>query len=51
LFLAVIYVMNIFGPPPGDVAAIGYVGLAQWLLIAWGYWIDKNRIAIEPALT
>jgi len=20
-------------------------GLAMWLLVAWGYWIDKHRIA------
>jgi hypothetical protein len=42
-FLVLIYIMNIIGPPPGDADAIGYVGLSQWLLIAWGYWIDKNR--------
>ncbi|HEX2984062.1 MAG TPA: metal-dependent hydrolase [Ignavibacteriales bacterium] len=51
LFLSVIYIMNLFGPPPENVDSIGYVGLAQWLIIAWGYWIDKNRTAIEPALT
>lgn len=41
--LMIIYIMNIFGPPPESVDAIGYVGLSQWLIIAWGYWIDKNR--------
>jgi FtsH-binding integral membrane protein len=43
IFLVIIYVMNIFGPPPESAVAIGYVGLSQWLLIAWGYWIDRNR--------
>jgi len=22
---------------------IGIVGNAQWLIVLWGYWIDKNR--------
>lgn len=43
IFLVLIYIMNIFGPPPESSEAIGYVGLSQWLLIAWGYWIDRNR--------
>lgn len=43
--LAIIYVMNLLGPPPPDVKAIGYVGFAQWLLVAWGYWVDGNRKA------
>ena len=43
IFLAVIYLSNLFGPPPNSVDSLGYVGLAQWLLIAWAYWIDRNR--------
>ncbi|MDO8550274.1 MAG: metal-dependent hydrolase [Ignavibacteria bacterium] len=46
IFLVVIYVMNIIGPPPESAEAIGYAGLSQWLLIAWGYWIDRNRKSI-----
>ncbi len=42
-FLLLMYVMNIFSPPPTSVEPIGYVGLAQWLIVAWGYWIGKNR--------
>jgi hypothetical protein len=45
IFLVVVYFMNVFGSPPPNEEAIGYVGLSQWLLVAWGYWIDKNRIA------
>ena len=44
IFLILIYGMNLLGPPPESVEAIGYVGLSQWLIIAWGYWINKNRI-------
>lgn len=46
VFLLLIYFMNVFGPPPPDAKAIGYVGLAQWLFIVWAYWVDKNRDAI-----
>ena len=41
------YVANLIGPPPPSIEAIGIVGNAQWLIILWGYWIDKNR---EPHL-
>ncbi|MCW8804437.1 MAG: hypothetical protein OQK57_08575 [Ignavibacteriaceae bacterium] len=44
LFLVLMYVMNIVGPPPDSIEAIGIVGNAQWLIILWGYWIDKNRV-------
>jgi hypothetical protein len=43
IFLIIIYVMNITSPPPPSAEAIGYVGLSQWLIVAWGYWIDRNR--------
>ncbi|MDD4051111.1 MAG: metal-dependent hydrolase [candidate division Zixibacteria bacterium] len=34
-----------YGPPPSDPKAIGYVGLAAWLFVIWGYWIDRHRVA------
>ena len=43
IFLVVIYLLNLFGPPPTDVKAIGYVGLAQWLIIFWAFWASKYR--------
>lgn len=43
IFLIIVYLLNLFGPPPNSVDALGYVGLSQWLLIAWAYWIDRNR--------
>jgi len=42
-FLAFIHVGNLFGPPPPDVTAIAWVGQAQWLLVAWAYWVDAHR--------
>jgi len=43
VFLIVMYISNLVGPPPPSIEAIGIVGNAQWLIILWGYWIDKNR--------
>jgi hypothetical protein len=45
IFLVAIYISNLIGPPPESAEAIGIVGNAQWLIILWGYWIDKNREA------
>ncbi|MGE5681231.1 MAG: metal-dependent hydrolase [Bacillota bacterium] len=44
VLLGGIYVMNIFSAPPPDEQAIGVIGLLQWLFIALGYWVDRNRI-------
>jgi hypothetical protein len=44
LFFVLIYFMNAFGDPPPGAKPIAYVGLAQWLFILWGYWVDKNRV-------
>lgn len=41
--LLVIYAGNLFGPPPPDATAIAWVGQAQWLLVAFGYWVDAHR--------
>ena len=43
VFLIVMYISNLVGPPPPSIEAIGIVGNAEWLIILWGYWIDKNR--------
>ena len=42
-FLLLIFAGNLFGPPPERVMDIAIVGHAQWLLIFWGYWIDRHR--------
>jgi hypothetical protein len=41
--LAAIYGANVLGPAPPGVEAIAWAGHAQWLLIAWGYWVDRHR--------
>jgi membrane-bound metal-dependent hydrolase YbcI (DUF457 family) len=45
--LLVIYVGNVFGPPPPGVTAIALVTLSMWLLVAWGGWVDAHRAPLE----
>jgi hypothetical protein len=41
--LLISYIANITSPPPPNMTAVAYAGLAQWLFIAWAYWIDRHR--------
>jgi membrane-bound metal-dependent hydrolase YbcI (DUF457 family) len=45
-FLALIHFSNLFGSPPPSVTAIAWVGQAQWLLVAWAYWVDAHRTTL-----
>jgi membrane-bound metal-dependent hydrolase YbcI (DUF457 family) len=47
VFLLLIYISNLFGPPPPAAEPIAILGMAQWLLVAWGYWIDRNRVYVR----
>ena len=42
-FLLLVYFGSVFGEPPPNAAAFAWVGQAQWLLVVWGYWIDRHR--------
>ena len=42
-FLLVINALNLFGPPPPSVSAVAWSAQAVWLLVAWGYWVDRHR--------
>lgn len=50
-FLVVVHAANVFGPPPPNVTALAWVGQAQWLLVAWGYWVDRHRAGKDPLPT
>lgn len=50
-FLVAIYAANLFGPPPPAVEAIAWAGHAQWLLVIWGYWVDRHRRASRELST
>jgi hypothetical protein len=42
--LLISYAANITTPPPPNMTIVTYGGFAQWLFIAWAYWIDQHRI-------
>ena len=42
-FLLVMQFANTFGAPPPSVAAVAWAGHAQWLLVVWGFWVDRHR--------
>jgi hypothetical protein len=44
-FFIAIYFANLFGPPPQNVAAVTWSAEALWLVVLWGYWIDKHRFS------
>jgi hypothetical protein len=43
LFLLGIYAASVFSPPPPSAAAVAWTAQAMWLLVAWGYWVDRHR--------
>ena len=49
LFLVLVHASNVAGPPPPSVTAIAWAGQLQWLIVLWGYWVDRNREA-RPAM-
>lgn len=42
-FLAVVYLASVFGPPPPDARAVAWSAIAMWVLVVWGYWVDRHR--------
>jgi hypothetical protein len=47
--LMAIFVGDLLGPPPPSITAVAWVGLAQALLVAAGWWVDRpspRRIAV-----
>jgi hypothetical protein len=49
-FFIVIWVGNIFGPPPPSVETITIAGNAMWLFVLWAWWVDRNRKGLVTAL-
>ena len=44
-FLLVVSAANLMGPPPPSATAVAWVAQSIWLLVLWGYWIDRHRAA------
>ncbi|HEV7668321.1 MAG TPA: hypothetical protein VGS22_07335 [Thermoanaerobaculia bacterium] len=45
-FLLIAHLAAIYGPVPTDIKALAWGGQSIWLLVLWGYWLDRHR---EPA--
>ena len=43
----VIYLGNVFGPPPPNEPIVAWMALAQWLMVAWIAWADRHREEIS----
>ena len=43
IFLLVIYVAGLLGPPPPSATAVAWSAQALWLVVAWGFWVDHHR--------
>jgi uncharacterized membrane protein YhaH (DUF805 family) len=44
VLVGIIYVASITSPPPPSARMVAYAGLAAWLFVPWGYWIDRHRL-------
>lgn len=47
VLLFLIYVGNLFGPPPPDEFSIAVAGNASWLFVFWAFWVDRHRIYVN----
>jgi hypothetical protein len=49
LFLYIVYLLNLFGPIPPNVSSVAWTAQAIWLLVIWGWWIDRHRTVRQSA--
>jgi hypothetical protein len=45
--LPALWLAALLGPPPPNVKTLAVSGLAGWLFVPWGYWIDRHRTRRE----
>jgi hypothetical protein len=46
--LSGIWLASVLGPPPPDERTVEYTGVAMWLFVPWGWWIDRHRTIVRP---
>jgi len=44
VFLLAVMVASAVGPPPPSVGAVAWSAQAMWLIVAWGYWVERHRV-------
>jgi hypothetical protein len=45
-FLVAVWVGSIAGGPPPNERIVEWSGAGMWLLVPWGYWIDRHRAIV-----
>ncbi len=48
-FICVIYLGNLFGPPPPSAEMIAIAGNAMWLFVVWAWWSERRHRAAGTA--
>ena len=43
IFMLIVYSGAVFGPPPPSIDAVIWPAQAIWLIVAWGYLVDRHR--------
>jgi hypothetical protein len=46
VFLSATWVGSVLGPPPPNERVVQATGVAMWLLVPWGWWIDRHRAPV-----
>jgi hypothetical protein len=41
--LVAVWLASLLGPPAPDERTVEYAGVAMWLFVPWGWWIDRHR--------
>jgi hypothetical protein len=44
--LVVLFVANVYSPPPPSVSALAWGALVGWLIPLFGWWVDRHRVAV-----
>jgi hypothetical protein len=44
--LVVLFVANVYSPPPPSVSALAWGALVGWLIPLFGWWVDRHRAAV-----
>ena len=44
--LVAVWLASLLGPPAPDERTVEYTGVAMWLFVPWGWWIDRHRTVV-----
>lgn len=47
IFLLLVYAANFLSPPPPSVDAVAWSAMAMWLIVFWGFWVDRHRRTVD----